>query len=216
MGLTLVLERTGVGEQRSSVVRRWLGAAVVTVVVGTTGCCPPPEADEPVSPVPPPVQARTIPPTRTIPPAKLGRFEVQPPAPKAKEPNREMLKEPPLVPPIGPKVEDGPRPREQVAPREPRPMFDTLPENVVLELLETYRASFVRCFKLAIKRDPLTSSFKVKVHVELDYEGAIMSTKSDAIDQELGACLVRATGWMKFPASGKPVAVDLPLFYRAE
>ena len=163
-----------------------------------------------------PVQARAVPPTRTIPAAKLGRFEQQPPAVKMKEPNREMLKEPPLVPPIGPKVEDGPWPREAAVPQEPRPVFDTLPDVVVMKLLETNRAAFVRCFKLARKRDPLMTSFKVKVHVELDGDGAIMATKSDAIDRELGACVLRATEWIKFPASGKPVAVDLPLFYRVE
>lgn len=146
----------------------------------------------------------------------MSRFER--PGPKAKVPttDREMLKEPPLVPPPGPKTEPAPPPRERLAPRAPTAQLARLPDDVVMRLAETGRAAFVRCFKKAYNADPTVASFKVRVHVELDPDGAITTANADTTDQTLAGCLVRSLGWLKFPASGKPVAFDLPLFYRAE
>ena len=93
---------------------------------------------------------------------------------------------------------------------------DTLPDEVVMKLLEGGRAAFVRCFKKAVQADPTTLSFKVRVHVELDGDGAITTANADTSDAALAGCLVRSVAWLKFPASGRAVAVELPLFYRAQ
>ena len=134
----------------------------------------------------------------------------------AKPPEREMLKEPPLVPPSRPKTEIAAK-RETLAPTEtPLVRAERLPDDVVMKLLETGRAAFVRCFKKAVQADPTTLSFKVRVRVELDEDGTITSSSADASDPALTGCLTRATGWIRFPASGKRVVVELPLFYRGE
>ena len=123
---------------------------------------------------------------------------------------------PPVVPPAGPKREIDLSHRETLAPPPPPAVADRLPDDVVMRLLETGRAVFVRCFKKAVARDPLTTSFKVHVHVDLDGNGAITSAHADTADPELARCLTRAAGWLRFPASGRVFAVDLPLFYRGE
>jgi hypothetical protein len=154
-----------------------------------------------------------------MPPAIVSRFErpdVAPAKPPAKPPDREMLKEPPLVPPSRPKTEIVNR-RETLAPTQPpAERALRLPDDVVMSLLETGRAAFVRCFKKAVAADPTVVSFKVRVRVELDDDGAITAASADTTDQALAACLTRATGWIRFPASGKRVVVELPLFYRSE
>ncbi|HEY5925184.1 MAG TPA: hypothetical protein VIV11_26055 [Kofleriaceae bacterium] len=197
-----------------------MGVVVAAIALGAiASCCPPPDPQEPVTPpaTPIPVTART----RAIKPALLGRFEPPSTATQkpAAPPKREMIKEPPLVPPAGPKTEPDLSRRETLAPPAPiapKPPADRLPDDVVLKLIETGRAAFVRCFKKAVHADPTVLSFKVRVHVELDGDGAIRVATADTTDTELGGCLVRALGWLRFPASGRLVAVDLPLFYRAE
>jgi hypothetical protein len=178
-------------------------------------CCPPPDPEEPSS-LPPPPKTTTA---RTIPPSIVGRFErpdLAPPKPRAKPPDREMLKEPPLVPPTRPKTEIVNR-RETLGPTEtPVERASRLPDDVVMSLLETGRAAFLRCFKKAVAADPTVVSFKVRVRVELDADGSITQTSADTTDSALAACLTRATGWIRFPASGKRVVVELPLFYRGE
>jgi hypothetical protein len=149
----------------------------------------------------------------------VGRFE--PPVPTTpkrpvKAPEREMLKEPPLVPPAQPKTEIVNR-RETLAPTAPAEQpAERLPDDVVVRLLDTGRAAFVRCFKKAAAADPSVGSFKVRIRVELDADGAITGTSADTTDSALAGCLTRATGWIRFPASGKRVVVELPLFYRGE
>jgi len=168
-------------------------------------------------------------------PAIVSRFE-QPRSTTSLDPiNRDTLKEPPIgppavspplapaappplppaVPPAAPKTETSP-PREVLEPPVPPVTTDTLPDEVVLRLIETGRAAFVRCFKKAVAADPLVVSFKVRIHVELDRDGAITSATADTSDTSLATCLTRAVRYLRFPASGRPVAADLPLFYRAE
>lgn len=189
-------------------------------MITASGCCPPPDPEDPAEVLPAaPSAPAPPPPTRPTPPAVLSRMQrpVMAPPQTPPKPEREMLKEPPLVPPARPKAEVEPK-RETLAPPPPPPSEPAvrLPDDVVLKLLEGGRAAFARCFKLAVKADPTVTSFKVTVHVELDGDGAITSASADAQDQALAGCLSRATGWLKFPATGKRVVVELPLFYRGE
>lgn len=164
-------------------------------------------------------------------PAIVSRFEQPRVTPPLEPIDRDTLSEPPViplgvppplpppipppVPPAVPKTETSP-PREVIEPPVPPGTVDTLPDEVVLRLIESGRAAFVRCFKKAIAADPLVVSFKVRLHVELDGGGAITLATADTSDAALGTCLTRSVRWLRFPASGRPVAVDLPLFYRAE
>lgn len=189
---------------------------IAASMLAIAACCPPPEPVEPsAAPPPPAVPPPIVMRAHTIPAAVLSRFEQPRPTPQVDPIKRDTIKEPPLVPPAEPKTETIP-PREVLEPRVPPVQPDTLPDEVVLRLIETGRAAFTRCFKKAIATDPTVVSFKVRVHVELAADGAFTSVTSDAIDTALGACLTRATRWLPFPASDRPVAVDVPLLYRAE
>ncbi len=211
--------------------RRTPRVTFAAAALAVAGCCPPPEPIEPTSLQGPP----QVIPAQMIPPAIVSRYE-QPRLTTSLEPiNRDPLKEPglgppvvppplapaapplppPAVPPAAPKTETSP-PREALEPAVPPGTVDTLPDEVVLRLIESGRAAFVRCFKKAVAADPLVVSFKVRVHVELDVDGAISRATADTSDTALATCLTRAVRYLRFPASGRPVAADLPLFYRAE
>jgi hypothetical protein len=188
---------------------------VAVGLLAAAACCPPPDPVEPSSPSPPHVPATVMKRAQAIPPAVVGRFEAPRSRPSLEPIERDTMKEPPLVPPALPKTESIP-PREVLEPRVPPMHADTLPDEVVMRLLETGRAAFTRCFKKAIDADPTVLSFKVRVHVELDAAGAITSATSDATDTALGACLTRAMRWLTFPATGGMAVVDVPLIYRAD
>jgi len=133
--------------------------------------------------------------------------------PTSSPPKREAITEPPRGLPL-PKVDEEHLVRQSPAePKRPSPT-DTLPDEVIMRLLEGGRAAFVRCFKKAINEDPSELSFKVKLHVELDARGAITSVSTDATSKTLDTCLVRMAAWLKYPASDKPIVVELPLFYQ--
>jgi hypothetical protein len=145
----------------------------------------------------------------------LSRFQQPTPPARAPTPERESITEPPDGLPL-PKTGEVPVPREPLVPPRAAPPTATLPDEVVLQLLEHGRAAFVRCFKKALADDPTEVSFKVKLHVELDENGAITASSTDTTNAKLDQCLVRMAAWLKFPASGKRVGVELPLFYRAQ
>ena len=180
--------------------------ALVTLVVAV-GCCPPPVVRSYARPSEP----------RNLPAPVVSRFEKPTPGDDTPKPpvKREMMTEPPVALP-GPKLDEVPVRREPLAPPAPAPPADTLPDEIVMRLLDTGRAAFVRCFKKAIAADPTELAFKVRIHVELDENAVITATRTDAINPALNTCLVRSVRWLKFPATGRRVAVDLPLFYRGE
>jgi hypothetical protein len=200
------------------------GAGIAAVAIAIAACCPPmrpppvtlasatcTRAPRPRLAIPRPVPSRFERPVIHAPPKVTPK---PPPAPVAPA----IRAQPPVVPPAGPKQEIDLSRREPLTPPAPAPPAPTatLPDDVVLKLLESGRAVFARCFKKAVARDPLTVSFKVRVHVVLDAKGAISSAQADTPDAALSACLVRGAGWLRYPVSGRPVSVDLPLFYRAE
>ena len=151
--------------------------------------------------------------SRLVPSVVLGQFEQQTDTSIA-PPIRDVLYETPPVP-LEPKTEQ-PLPREVMRPPAPNVPRVRLPDEVVLRLLESGRALFVHCFKKANAADATVTSFKVKVHVELDATGALTSVTADTTDAALAGCLTRAAGRLRFPTSDAPVAVDLPLFFQAQ
>lgn len=142
----------------------------------------------------------------------LSRYQEPVAPPVSTPPKRDSITEPPPGLPL-PKGDDESVARQSQA--EPRPALpsDTLPDEVVLRLLETRRQAFVRCFKKAIDDNPIELSFKVKLRVELDASGVMTKTSTDATTKSLDACLVRAAA-LEFPATGKPITVEMPLFYQ--
>lgn len=202
------------------------GAGIAAMAIAIAACCPRALPHPPPIALAPATCSRSSEPRVPIPAPVASRFEravihiaPKPPRERAPKPVQPAMRaQPPIVAPAGPKQEIDLSRREPLTPPTPPPPTPTgtLPDEVVLKLLESGRAVFARCFKHAVTRDPLTVTFKVRVHVVLDASGTITSAKADTSDPTLASCLVRGAGWLRFPVSGRPIAVDLPLFYRAE
>lgn len=112
------------------------------------------------------------------------------------------------------KVEPTPR-RETLQPIQPRANSPVqLGQDLVLHVMDHGRVSFARCFRKAIERDPLVSSFKVRLHVELDSVGNITALTTDAEDEALATCLTRTVQGLPFPGVSQPTVVDLPILFR--
>jgi hypothetical protein len=181
-----------------------------------SACCPPPDVEEPTCPAPPAVRHPQTMAARAMPTPVLSRLQ-QPSVlpPTSSPPKRDSITEPRQGLPF-PKSDDEHTERETPAEPKGPPPTATLPDEVILGLLETGKTAFVRCFRKAIADDPTELSFKVKLHVELDANGIITTANTDASNPKLDACLVRMAAYLKYPASGKPVAAELPLIYRGE
>jgi hypothetical protein len=180
-------------------------------VIGAAACGPPKDKNDPGFPVPPPPPPD--PTTRAMPAPVMSRYQQPTALPTSTPPKRDSITEPPLGLPL-PKRDEERVVRETPAePRQPSTTA-TLPDEVILQLLERNRAAFVRCFKKAIEDNPYEASFKVKLRVEVDGSGALKSATTDASRTSLDACLLRVAAWMDFPASTGPVSVELPLYYQ--
>lgn len=179
------------------------------VAVAACGHAQPGDPGFPVPPPPPP-----DPVTRAMPAPVLSRYQEPVTQPASSPPKRESITEPPPGLPL-PKVDEERVARE--SPADPRPPLpsDTLPDEVVLRLLENGRSAFVRCFKKAVAADPMERSFKVKLRVELDGTGGLSRASTDAPTAALDTCLARIVSSLQFPASGRPITVEMPLFYQA-
>lgn len=152
--------------------------------------------------------------SRLVPSVVLGQFQQHDTSGPAVAPERATLTEAPL-PPVPAKTETT-VPREVLEQPKPAGRRAMLPDEVVMHLIESGRAVFVRCFKQAYAADPTVVSFKVHVYVEVDPDGTLTSASADTAPAELAACLTRSAKWLRYPASDQPVAVDLPLVYRVE
>jgi hypothetical protein len=202
------------------------GAGIAAMAIAVAACCPRALPQPPPIALVPATCLRSPEPRVASPKPVASRFEAavmhippKPPREQAPKPVEPAIRpQPPIVAPAGPKQEIDLSRREPLTPPTPAPATPTgtLPDEVVLKLLESGRAVFARCFKQAVARDPFTVSFKVRVHVVLDASGTITSANADTTDPALAGCLVRGARWLRFPVSGRPIAVDLPLFYRAE
>ena len=124
-----------------------------------------------------------------------------------------------LSQPYGPKTPEVPAKRETLANgngHAPATRTVTLPDEVIVRVMDLGRVAIVRCFKKASFNDPTVFSYKVRLHVELDRSGMVMAATSDADDAALAACLIRVGFQLPFPPPGEPAVVDVPLFYRPE
>lgn len=118
-------------------------------------------------------------------------------------------------PAFAPKTSDGPvRKRETLDPNRAPQRPITLPDEVIVRVMEPMRPLFVRCFKKAIEADPTVSSFKVRLRLEVDAIGYVRKASTDSDDDGLSACLSRIGRGVRFQVPDKPAIVDFPLFFR--
>jgi hypothetical protein len=120
---------------------------------------------------------------------------------------------PPATTPIPPSP--GTTPRPQPVPPSIGPPA-TLPEEVILRLIETGKPRFVRCFQKAFADDPTMLSVKVRLRIELDADAKLTSATTDSPTTSLSDCLTRAAAWLRYPTTGRRTLVEMPLFYRVE
>lgn len=113
----------------------------------------------------------------------------------------------PAAPP--PEVHREPEPPE---PARPAAKF-TFPDEVIVRALRVMQPTFSACWRRAQQRDPLLSSARVQLSLEVDAAGAVTAARANAEDAKLAACLSNVARGLMFPAGGREAAFDVPLFF---
>jgi hypothetical protein len=137
----------------------------------------------------------------------------------AAPPLRPSVTAPP--PPATPSLSTTPRreepaPRETVAPRKPaaepsrRAAFN---EDVIQAAMRPLQPTFAACWKRAQRNDPTLTSARIKLSLEVDWSGAVIASRTDALDDKLGACLANVARRLRFPEPGRTLAFDVPLIF---
>jgi hypothetical protein len=98
-------------------------------------------------------------------------------------------------------------------PHPPPVPIVTLPEEIVLKAMSVGQTQFIRCWKRAQQADPGLDSAKVRMHLEVDATGKVISVKSDTESAVLARCLASVARQLPFPAPGRLAVVDLPLMF---
>jgi len=126
-------------------------------------------------------------------------------------PNLEPLTE---VLPDAPREEQVPE-RVTLAPPPAAPARPiTLPDAVILRALDTGRSAFMRCWTRALAADPLLGPMKIRLQLEIDPGGAVVTATHDASSEALGRCLTMVARGLVFAAPGAPAIAEVPLFFQ--
>jgi hypothetical protein len=90
----------------------------------------------------------------------------------------------------------------------------TLPEEAVLRAIDTGQPLFLRCWERAQRKEIGPIAGKVRLHLDLDENGRVMTVRSDSDSKVLSSCLSVVARRLPFPAPGQPAIVELPLLFR--
>jgi hypothetical protein len=102
---------------------------------------------------------------------------------------------------------------QSAPPHAPTVKVTTLPEEVVLKVIRAGQGAFLSCWARAQRIDPVLSSTKVRLHVELDGSGKVILAQTDSDSPTLSTCLANVAHKLPFPAPGALAVVDLPLMF---
>ncbi|HSK05567.1 MAG TPA: hypothetical protein VK932_30175, partial [Kofleriaceae bacterium] len=102
----------------------------------------------------------------------------------------------------------GPRP-----PSPPPASRVVVPEEVIMRAVRTLHPTFVVCWKRAQRNDPTLVSARVRISLEVDADGAVTSSRTDAEDEKLSRCLASVARKLAFPSLGRAAAFDVPLYF---
>jgi hypothetical protein len=121
--------------------------------------------------------------------------------------------------PVGPSAstpkQEVPMERVSSAPAAPPPARTvTLPDEVVVKVIDTSQQLFLRCWERAQRKEPGPIANKVRLHLDIDPQGRVMTVQSDSDSAVLSSCLAVVARRLPFPAPGEPAVVDLPLMFR--
>jgi hypothetical protein len=124
--------------------------------------------------------------------------------------------EPAATPPIASAPRrDEPTTRESHAPKKPVAAAPRVlvPDEVVMAAVRTLQPTFVACWKRAQRNDPALASARVRISLEVDETGAIVSSRTDAEDEKLSRCLANVARKLVFPPLGRAAAFEIPLYF---
>jgi len=121
--------------------------------------------------------------------------------------------------PVGPSAsspkQEAPMERVSSAPSVPPPAPTiTLPDEVIVKAMDTGQQLFLHCWQRAQRKEPGPIGNKVRLHLDIDAEGRVMTVQSDSDSTVLSSCLAVVARRLPFPAPGQPAVVDLPLMFR--
>jgi hypothetical protein len=141
------------------------------------------------------------------------------PAPRSPAPAPPLVTPPapspaPRTPPLAtaPRREE-PTARETLGPKKPPPARVAFSDEVIVSAVRVLQPTFTACWKRAQRNDPSLVTARVRIFLEVDADGAVTASRTDAEDERLGTCLANVSRKLAFPAPGKAVALELPLFF---
>jgi len=102
--------------------------------------------------------------------------------------------------------------RKPPAPR--RASLATLPDEAVVKAIDAGQHAFLRCWVRAQRTEAKPIASKVRLHLELDEQGAVTVVDCDAASAALTRCLSLVARRLPFPAPGRAMSVDLPLMFQ--
>jgi hypothetical protein len=91
-----------------------------------------------------------------------------------------------------------------------------IPDEVVLRTLESGRSAFLGCWKRALKADPMLDAMKIKLRVEIDEFGQVLSVTHDSTSEKLGNCLSGVARSLSYALPPARAVAEFPLFFQPE
>jgi hypothetical protein len=79
--------------------------------------------------------------------------------------------------------------------------------------MRALQPTFAACWRRAQRNDPTLASLRVRLSLEVDASGTITASRTDAEDDKLSRCLSNVARKLAFPAPGRPVTFDVPLYF---
>lgn len=159
------------------------------------------------------------------PPFVLGPPPAAPPVPAPAPPAPRPAAPPIVTPPspspapAAPKLTPAPR-RDEPTVREtlgtkkpPAAGKVAFADEVIVGAVRVLQPTFTACWRRAQRNDPSLTTARVRLYLEVDPSGAVSSSRTDAEDELLDSCLAKVSRRLAFPAPGKPVALEIPLYF---
>jgi hypothetical protein len=134
------------------------------------------------------------------PPRVSGTVDVHPVSSPDVGPGSANQPRQPTMPsaPVGPPSERAPE-RVAYSPPAIDQSLPTMPDDVVIHVLDDYRTAFQSCIRRARKLDPNLGSITIRVVAEVDVDGSVVSADTELEDRSLATCVLNITKHFKFP-----------------
>ena len=138
-----------------------------------------------------------------------------PPRPTPPPPTLSPSAPPPVAPSIATTPRrDEPTQRETLRPAAPPPSPRVVvPEEVIMTAVRALQPTLAACWRRAQRSDPTLTSARIRLSLEIGASGAVTSSRTDAEDERLSACLASVARKLVFPALGRAAALEIPLYF---